>query len=195
MKILGCLFLFFCHTQAFAQINKSATKEKWHYTGLVQGGIIVGANKEEYTVQTIHGIRHNKLILGIGVGIDNYLIAGFPIVAHGQYLLGRKEKTGFVYIQGGPQLPWKKNDWKEKFSDQYRYKLKTGWLAESGIGYQIPMGKLKLISSIGYSIKQVSYEEQQVFWIGPIFPFQPEPSYDKKQLTTRRLVFKLGIGF
>jgi len=196
MKIIGCILLVFCHVHAFAQKSESALKEKWHYTGLVQGGIIAGANKEEYMLQTIHGIRRNKIMVGIGAGVDNYLIAGFPIVAHGQYLLGKKEKAGFVYMQAGPQLPWKKNEWKAHILDRPQYKLKTGWIAEMGIGYQIPLGKVKLISSLGYSIKQVSFEEQQqIFWIGPIIPRPAEPIYYQNQLTSRRLIFKIGVSF
>ncbi len=196
MKLFGCIFWMICPILIFAQKAQPDDKPRWRYSSLLQGGVIAGANQSTYTIQTIHGFQRNKMMAGIGIGIDNYLIPGFPVVAHGQYLLGKKSSGFFGYLQGGPNIPWRKNEWKETILGNPRYQLKTGWLAETGIGYQIPVGKLKILTSIGYSVKQSRYEELFAVWLGPILPFETwEPVYRQQELTARRWVFKAGIAF
>jgi hypothetical protein len=173
------------------------TKPGWKYTGIVHGGIIIGANGYDYTAQTIQGIQKGPWLLGIGAGIDHYFLPGFPVVAHGQYHYGKRRSKPFAYAQAGPQIPWQKNEWDEKIMNVPLYKMHTGWLAEGGVGYQIPMGKrLKFISSIGYSFKQADYDQLQTFWIGPWPLPQDAPlNYTQNKLSMSRYVLKIGIQF
>jgi hypothetical protein len=196
MKIIITIILsFFC----ISSFGQQPTKPTWKYTGIVQGGLIAGASDYEYTVQTIQGVKKGPWLVGIGVGIDNYFAPGFPVVAHGQYHYGKRRSKPFAYAQAGPQIPWRKNEWEEKFDDQNRFEFKSGWLAEGGLGYQLPLGKkLNLLTSIGYSFKQVTYDEYQpTWWSGPVIPRPSGPIYTgyHQKLTMNRLVFKVGVQF
>jgi hypothetical protein len=195
-----CTLLAVC---GLAQQNEAKQKVKWSYTGMVQGSLIVGSSELNYSAQTIQGVKKGPWMLGLGVGIDNYVVPGFPVVAHGQFNYGKKRSKPFVYAQGGPQIPWAKNQWDDKiWGGVDQYEMKTGWLAEGGIGYSFPMGKhFKLLSSLGYSIKQAKYDEVQMPWswlISSRWPPQagtPDFNYYHQKLTMNRLVLKVGIQF
>jgi hypothetical protein len=182
-----------------AQSTPGKVKTSWEYTGIIQGGLIGGSAELNYSAQTIQGIQKGPWLVGIGAGIDNYVAPGFPIVAHGQYNYGKRRSQPFAYLQAGPQIPWLKNEWDDKFDDENIYDVKTGWLAEGGLGYRFPMGKrLKLISSIGYSIKQVQYDEKRINWWGaPIMPRPGENPWSvyQQKLTMNRLILKVGVQF
>jgi hypothetical protein len=184
---------------AFAQLEKPS----WKYAGMVQGGLIAGSSELNYSVQTIQGIQKGPWLLGIGAGIDNYVAPGFPIVAHGQFHYGKRRSKPFVYAQAGPHIPWATNDWDDKIWGVDQYELKTGWLAEGGIGYSIPLSRrFKLLSSLGYSTKQVNYDEVQMPWTWLISSRWPpsgglmEPmNYYHQKLTMNRLILKVGVRF
>ncbi len=201
MKRLFFSILSIITVSAFAQQEKAAVKPRWQYAGIVQGGLIVGGSEGDYSVQTIQGIKKGPWLLGIGAGIDNYVAPGFPVVAHGQFSYGKRRSKPFAYAQAGPQIPWAKNEWDDKILERDRYKLKAGWLAEGGLGYGFPMGKkMKLLTSIGYSIKQANYDEFQMPWMWMISSMWPPtggtmgPPYHQK-LTMNRLVMKVGVQF
>lgn len=208
MKRLFFSILSIITVSAFAQQEKAAVKPRWQYAGIVQGGLIGGGSEGDYSVQTIQGIQKGAWLLGIGAGIDNYVAPGFPIVAHGQYSYGKRRAKPFAYAQAGPQIPWAKNEWDDKIFGQDQYEMKTGWLAEGGIGYSLPMGKrLRFLTSLGYSVKQVKYDEAKSpyswlfssFW-APDGRFAPsgEPialTYYHQKLTMNRLVLKIGVQF
>jgi hypothetical protein len=200
-KILFATFCLFS-IGAFAQQEKATGKPRWKYTGIVQGGLVAGSSEINYSAQTIQGVQKGPWLLGIGAGIDNYLMPGFPVVAHGQFHYGKRRTKPFVYAQAGPHFPWAKNEWNDKIWETDQYELKTGWLAEGGIGYRIPMGKkLKLLTSLGYSIKQTKYDEVQMPWSWLISSRWPpvggtsDFNYYHQKLTMNRLVLKVGVQF
>jgi hypothetical protein len=198
MKNLCCLMALIISCGLFAQSDKSLTKKKsWHYSGMLQGGFIAGNSGPDYLIQTIQGIEKNKWFVGIGAGIDNYLIPAFPVFAHGQYAFGKQNTKPFVYAQAGPAIPWQKNEWNDKAGENPMYLMKTGWLAETGFGYAFPLGKkVNLLTSIGYSIRQARFDEYQfLFFSGPWFSPDNNPTYYHQELTMNRLVLKAGIQF
>lgn len=202
MKTIFLTILGFVSFTAIAQQDKGTAKPRWKYTGIVQGGLLGGSSELNYSAQTIQGVKKGPWVLGLGVGIDNYVVPGFPVVAHGQFNYGKKRSKPFVYAQGGPQIPWAKNEWNDKIWGVNQYEMKTGWLAEGGIGYSFPMGKhLKLLSSLGYSIKQAKYDEVQMPWswfLSSRWPPQagtPNLNYYHQKLTMNRLVLKVGVQF
>jgi hypothetical protein len=182
------------------QAQQPAPKQGWKYTGIVQGGLLAGSSEINYAAQTIQGIQKGAWLLGIGAGIDNYVLSGFPVVAHGQFNYGKKRSKPFAYAQTGVQIPWAKNQWDDKLWGVNQYDLKTGWIAEGGIGYGFAMGKrLKLISSLGYSMKQVKYDEVQMPWTWFLSSRWPPArstndfNYYHQKLTMNRLVLKVGV--
>jgi hypothetical protein len=177
---------------------------RWKYTGIVQSGLIGGSSELNYAVQTIQGVQKGPWLVGIGAGIDNYVMPGFPVVAHGQFSYGKRRSKPFLYAQAGPHIPWSKNDWDDKIGEVNQYELKTGWVAEGGIGYSFPMGRrFKLLSSIGYSTKQVQYDEVQMPWSWWLSSSRWPPSgglmeplnYYHQKLTMNRLILKVGVQF
>jgi hypothetical protein len=200
MKKISFILLSLVSLGGFAQQAKTVIKPHWQYSGILQGGIIGGSTELNYSVQTIQGVKKGPWLLGLGVGIDNYLVPGFPVVAHGAYHYGHRRSQPFVYAQAGPQIPWAKNEWDDKIGEANVYNLQTGWLAEGGLGYRFPLGKkLKFLTSLGYSIKQVKYDElQNTWWLfssrWPTDVFT-NPTYYHQKLTMNRLVLKIGVQF
>ncbi len=203
MKIIFLALICLLTINSFSQKDTRSAKPRWTYAGIVQGGVVAGSSEINYSAQTIQGVKKGPWLLGIGAGIDNYVLPGFPVVAHGQWQYGRRKAKPFVYAQGGPQIPWAKNEWKDQIFEMDQYELKTGWLAESGIGYNFPLGKgLQLHSSLGYSIKQARYNEVQIpwsWWLSSRWPpagglMEPQDYYRQK-LTMNRLVLKVGVQF
>lgn len=197
--LLATLWLFALN--GFGQQTRDLPTPRWNYFGMLLGGIVAGQSEANYCAQTIQGMQNGPWLLGIGAGIDNYVLPGFPVVAHGQWQYGKQRSKPFVYAQAGPHFPWAKNEWDDKILGSNRYDLKTGWLAESGIGYSMPLGKsLKLNSSLGYSVKQAKYDEAQIPWSSwidagwPISGSTPLTYYHNK-LTMNRVVLKVGLQF
>ncbi|HSK12172.1 MAG TPA: hypothetical protein VK907_03100 [Phnomibacter sp.] len=182
----------------FAQSTDAVKKAQWQFATIAQGGFIAGASEYNYAAQLIPALKHGPWLLGIGGGIDNYVLPGFPVFAHGQYHPGKRKVKPFAYAQAGPHFPWAKNEWEQKsFDGQDLYDLKTGWLAEGGLGYSFPFIKsTRLLTSLGYSVKQVKYDEAQLpFWIWPWPGPGAELTYHHQKLTMNRLVLKLGVQF
>jgi hypothetical protein len=176
--------------------QQQADSSNWKYTATVSGGLIIGAQEPSYLVQTLHGIQKGPWMIALGAGIDYYIIRSVPIVAHGQYhLKGKRASSPYLYAQAGPALTWANNEWIQKFQNQDIYTFKTGWLAESGMGFQFPMGKkLKGFTSFGYSFRQANYQERQLWWIGPWPTPQDVPAnYTQQKLNMLRAVLKLGL--
>lgn len=195
MKVINFIICLGLGLSLQAQSGHEKPKQEWTFTGIAQGGLLAGQSDLNYMVQAIPAVQKGNWLLGIGAGIDNYVLPGISVVAHGQYTWGKRTSKLFGYAQAGPHFPWLKNGWDEKVNGQPVYEIKTGWLGEAGIGYSIPLGKcLKLLPSLGYSIKQVQYSEMQRFWWGP-WPVNMDPVFYENNLTMRRVVLKVGIGF
>jgi hypothetical protein len=195
MKAYFFIICFVLNASLHAQNREEKLAEKWSFAGIAQGGLLAGQSELNYMVQAIPAVQKGNWLLGIGAGIDHYVMPGIPVVAHGQYTCGRRSKKLFGYAQAGPHFPLLKNEWDDKVNGQPVYDAKTGWLGEAGIGFSIPLGKrMKIMPSLGYSIKQMQYTEMLLIWGGP-FPFDREPVYYDNNMTLRRVVLKLGIGF
>lgn len=195
MKVINFIICLGLGLSLQAQSGQEKPKEKWTFSGIAQVGLLAGQSEMNYMAQAIPAVQKGNWLLGIGAGIDNYVLPGISVVAHGQYTWGKRTSKLFGYAQVGPHFPWLKNEWDDKPNGQPVYDVKTGWLGEAGIGYSIPLGKsLKLLPSLGYSIKQVQYTEVQQWWWG-IWPVDSDPVFYNHNLTMRRVVLKLGIGF
>ncbi len=181
----------------YAQADSA--KPRWKCTGIVQAGLINGGTETNYALQTIHGVTKGNWMLGLGAGLDRYVQQSIPLVVHGQYAFGKQKSKGFLYGQAGPQIPVATGFWKDSFNGFNQYQLKTGWLAESGVGYAINLGNQKnLLFSLGYSIKQARYNEQ-IFRVCNWCGVRPEPivapTYTPVKLNMNRLILKVGFQF
>lgn len=189
------LALFMIITVTGLAQTKKTQSNRWKYTGNVSGGLILGAQEPSYMVQTIQGVKKDRWMVGIGTGLDYYIVRMVPIVGHGEYHLktGRKANP-FIYAQTGPAIAWPDGEWNAKIGELNVFEFKTGWLAESGFGYRFPLGKtLKGFTSFGYSFKQTRYEELQAWWIGP--PIWPPPQIDENRIQQKMNMFRANIRF
>jgi hypothetical protein len=168
---------------------------KWKYAGTASGGLILGAQEPSYMMQTVQGIKKGRWMLGIGAGLDDYMVRTIPIVAHGEYHLKSAAKANpFVYAQVGPAIASPDGEWNAKIGDVNVFEFETGWLAESGFGYRFPLGKnVKGFTSFGYSFKQARYNEVQSWWIGP--PIWPPPQIDENRIQQKMNMFRANIRF
>lgn len=188
-------------------LQAQKTPDKWRYASLTQGGIAAGSSTATYTAQTIQGIQKNGLFTGIGIGVDNYGMPGFPLVAHLQKAFTQKRSKPFIYGQAGVQFAWKKGEWADTVQfarkKQDQYDLNNGFIGELGGGYLFSLGKNKrhaISLSAGYSYKHNSATYKQLSW--PIYwdPIPTPANFDtftteEHRFHYRRIVVKVGYMF
>ena len=149
MKRVGIILLFL-PLGLFAQ-NKKTSKPGWRM--ITATGLVTGESDTKPVFQLSGGIVYDRYFAGFGIGYDMYQFNSFPVFADWRMSFG-KRKIGFIYTNGGYNIPGKykeENDF-SKTSDR----LKGGFYIDAGIGYRIPLGALNRLSfSAGYSHKNI----------------------------------------
>ena len=200
--IIATTTLFFLTVHCLQAQNNLG---KWRYASHTQGGIAAGTSTVSYTAQTVQGIQKNGLFTGVGFGMDDYGMAGLPLVALLQKSFPKKDNKPFIYSQAGIVLPLKKGKWGEKvWLDPTRdqYDLHNGFLAEMGGGYLFGLGKNKrhaISLSAGYSYKHSAATYTQLAW-PPYLSSLPPAGYNKyvteeHRYNYHRVVVKAGFMF
>lgn len=175
-------------------------KKGWQYKGLLQGGLVAGANGAGYQVQTVQGLYKHRWFTGITTGYDSYQMPGALLGLQGSYALSKGPIQPYVLAQAGPFLPIRRGIWDTKLwgNDTYLFDLQTGWWAQGGAGMALPWGKKgkQLHLSALYSIKQGNYIENSWFWIGPMpWPQTSPSSAVQNRLTMHRVLVQAGISW
>lgn len=168
--------------------SQQKTVNKIRYSSINQMGLLAGANKESFLVQTINGVRKAKWFAGLGAGIDFYVERGVPLFLDVRRDLSEKNNTSFLYADVGMYFPWLNFIQREQ---KLNASISPGLYYDLGAGWKLS-GKNKrgFIVSAGYSFKQVK-EKVYPFAVTP-FPGQSvEPEYNNYKY--RRLSIKLGF--
>jgi hypothetical protein len=204
MKKLGFItatgLLLTVSADSYSQILKG-----WKYANHTQAGIAIGSSTDSYTGTTVHGIKKNGWMTGVGTGFDAYGMKGIPLVAHVQKSFFNSRNKPFVYSQMGVLFPVRTDEWKAVVwlrPEEEAYDLNTGYIGEIGGGYLVGLGKSKkhsLSISAGFSYKQANADYKQILWPPHISSIPPQ-SYDeylfeKHTYHYKRLVLKVGFVF
>ncbi|OYY22692.1 MAG: hypothetical protein B7Y69_06025, partial [Sphingobacteriia bacterium 35-40-8] len=134
-------------------------KPKWLFKSTNLIGNLVGEQGSKFSMQSINGFTKNNWMLGIGVGIDPYGHSSIPVFIDIRKTMGKKAWQPFVYADGGPSFPLPDPDLPKTWpSGLSAFDLRTGWMAEMGIGIQKKIvGNTQFVLQIGYSQKYYSF--------------------------------------
>lgn len=193
--LYACLLLGV--TTGYAQ--KKTMQTNWRYANLTNVGTLNGSSGVKAGFQTIHGIEKKNWMVGIGGGIDDYGVPGFPLFIHGQKHFTKMRHQPFTYLQTGIQFPWYKGEWKNTNDTwmQVNYNLENGFIGEAGFGYAFKLGKkLKLQLSTGYSYKSVRAVETSWPMFISIWPIPDETrNISHVHFQYHRIAVRAGIRF
>lgn len=184
-KILFISFFLGLSSVVLAQDTVNS-KAKPVFQSVNNVGMIEGEAGSAFQIQTINGIKFNSVFVGLGVGLDYYVLRSIPLFVDVRKDILTTEKTPFIYGEAGLNLPWAGNsyDW---ISD-----TDPGWFYDVGVGFRIPAKSSAFLISAGYSFKSYSHEEKFSTWC----IFQPCPeNVNQFDFKLRRLSVKAGFSF
>lgn len=186
-------FLCFLLLLIYWSTDAQTSKPKWQFKSTNLIGNLLGEQGSKFSMQTINGFTKNNWLLGLGVGIDPYGHSSIPVFLDIRKSMGKKAWQPFVYADGGPSFPLPNPDLPKTWqSGLPGFDLKTGWVAEFGIGLQKKIaGNTHFIMQLGYSQKQYSFINHNgniVFISGGLWPETTTYEYQY-----RRWAFRMGI--
>ena len=158
------------------------------FQSLLQGGLLEGAAGPSWSLQTINGVHYKSWFAGIGVGLDYYTMRTIPLFLDVRKEIFRKNRTPFLYADGGIQFDWLKTKEKRGWgSSEYD----RGFYYDVGAGYKLGFGKRDaLLVSAGYTMKALREE----LVVNPQCN-EPPCNPDYYNYTFKRLSFKVGWQF
>ena len=172
-----------------------AAQKKVKYSSQNYIGLLEGAEKSRFQLQTIHGIKFaNTWYTGLGTGLDYYYFRSVPLFLSVTKNFCACERSFYATINGGLNWVWDNttahwvNDWRDgDFTTRLFY--------EASMGYRIGLRNNKdaLLLNIGYSVKQAKEKINTVIGWCDVFPC-PTGS-DELKYNFRRLSLKVGWEF
>ncbi|MBC7948180.1 MAG: hypothetical protein H7Y42_09905 [Chitinophagaceae bacterium] len=108
------------------------------------------------------GLTYKKHFAGLGVGIDQYLFNSYPVYADWRMNFG-KMRLGFIYLNGGYNLPGKTRQDDDEFKTTNTFN--GGFFMDAGVGYRVKLSAVhRLLFSAGYSQKNMSNRVGYLNW-------------------------------
>jgi len=160
------------------------------FQSLLPGGLLEGASGPSWNLQTINGIYYKTWFAGIGIGLDYYTMRTIPLFLDVRKELFRKNRTPFLYADGGIHFDWLKTREKPGWgSSEYN----RGFYYDLGFGYKLGFAnKDAIFVSAGYTMK--SLREERMLAVQCIqFPCSPTKEYYSYKFS--RLSLKVGWQF
>jgi hypothetical protein len=190
MKKLFVAGICLLSTSLMAQTGK--VKKTSSYL-MPQIALLNGSSGAGAQIQLAGGLVKNNWHLGLGTGIDYYELTSVPVYSDIRYHFG-KEKKAFAYANLGYNFHWKEStEGRVYIMPPPNSTVKGGLYTDLGIGYNIGLGKNhSLALSIGYSVKQLTEEVEEMLW-GPFpLPVQVDPTIRRYEYTFKRVSFKVA---
>lgn len=159
-----------------------------------QIALLNGSSGAGAQVQLAGGIVKKDWLIGLGTGIDYYELTAVPVYTDIRYQFG-KEKKAFAYANLGYNFHWKEStEGRVYVMPPPNSIVKGGLYTDFGIGYNIGISKHQALAlSVGYSVKQMSEEIEEMMWPGPFpQPVQVDPTIRRYDYAFKRISFKVG---
>ena len=140
------------------------------------------------SLSTIHGIRHKRFALGIGLGYDVYQEwRTLPLFGSLAYDFFRyRGNSFFIQLNGGYSKAW----YSLADEDQFTYKEKGGIFLHPLVGYRIYTPKIDVYLTAGYKFQRLTYDQTPKWWAW---------GYPRNKITVdrdiERLSIQIGLGF
>ncbi len=155
-SVLAFILICFSCQKLVAQSDSSSIKKKQviYFNNFLAGGLLSRSEQGSgLTLSTTHGVRINRLALGVGVGFDSYLDwKTNPVFGSISCDFGKVDQNAFfIQFNAGYSNAWeiKKDDW------QSNYNVSGGKMISSIIGYRITAKQFSLYISAGHKFQQV----------------------------------------
>lgn len=191
MKKLFIAGICLLSTNLMAQTGK--VKKASSYL-MPQIALLNGSSGAGAQIQLAGGLVKKDWLIGLGVGIDYYELTGVPVYSDIRYHFG-KEKKAFAYVNLGYNFHWKEStEGRVYIMPPPNSRVKGGLYSDFGIGYNIGVGKHQALAlSMGYSVKQMSEEIEEMIWPGPFpQPVQVDPTIRRYDYAFKRISFKVA---
>jgi len=190
MKNLFIAGICLLSTSLMAQTGK--VKKASSYL-MPQIALLNGSSGAGAQVQLAGGLVKNNWHFGLGTGIDYYELTSVPVYSDVRYHFG-KEKKAFAYANLGYNFHWKEStEGRVYIMPPPNSTVKGGLYTDLGIGYNIGLGKNQSLAlSIGFSVKQLTEEVEEMLW-GPFpQPVQVDPTIRRYEYAFKRVSFKVA---
>lgn len=178
-KLFFILLVFIVPVVCFGQ-----KKAKLKFTSINQFGTLSGESSTEFQMQSINGFNYKSISACVGIGMDYYVEATYPLFLDLRTNIFNKASTPFIYADGGYSCLSKKS------LGEYEMDRKGGAYYAAGIGYEFPVnGKVKAVIDCGYSYKQFSKIIDNEPWRSSVH------SFDTYDYSLNRISIRAGLRF
>lgn len=191
MKKLLVVGMCLVSTSLIAQTTKA--KKTSSYL-MPQIALLNGSSGAGAQVQLAGGLIKKDWHFGLGTGIDYYELTSVPVYSDIRYHFD-KAKKAFAYANLGYNFHWKEStEGRVYIMPPPNSTVKGGLYTDLGIGYNIAIGKKNSLAlSMGYSVKQLTEEVEEILLPGPFpLPIQVDPTIRRYEYTFKRVAFKVA---
>ncbi len=179
---------------AFA-IEVHAQKKVLPYKSLTTVGLAQSANATVFSAYTFNGVEKNKYFFALGTGFDNVGVPSIPILAYAQKRFFKRKNEPYLYGFVGPTISVKTKKWRDNKPFFGSIVLKNGYMAETGIGYLLKLGKTtRLNFNLGITFKEYKYIYNYNDFICGITGCFPVGTFRKEFYKIRNQTFTLKTG-
>ena len=187
MRLLYSLSLLVVFNLASAQ--SPLYKKKLVFSSINSIGLLSGSSGDNFTVQTINGVRCNQWNIGVGTGLDWYGIRTIPLVADVRRYFTKNKNQPFLYANGGISFVWAKT-LPETLYYTNKVDYKRSFCGEVGLGYKVALkNATSLALSAGYSYKKISFDQ---YYYAGIRGTELKETYSYNY---RRIALRIGLQF
>ncbi|MDH5366382.1 MAG: hypothetical protein OEW67_05300 [Cyclobacteriaceae bacterium] len=192
-KIILITLLIWCFlTSANSQDIDSIKSIDVKWVNSARMGMVFDTNSGltgRLSTRYVTGIKINKIVAGIGVGVDDYEhLFTAPVFFELKYNAFNSENSIFIYAQGGFCVPFKKRSYGVDTKNQ-------GINMGVGFGYEWEIDGVNLFCKSGFQMQDVTSEPQiyyNNFWYNDSIYPQSGTEITRKM---GRAIFLIGINF
>lgn len=183
IAILTVINIFFS-AAAFSQ-RQSCSFHSYNSVQLFNGQAATSVG-----IQSVNGWQYQKLFAGLGAGFDYYYHRSVPVFAELRYNLAGQSRQWQLYMNGGINLPFGKQNKKEPYKTG---DFKSGRVLAAGIDYHIPVKKDAFIAGIGFSQKTITQMVDNTIWNPALSRMENVPIRERFEFN--RIIVKVGWVF
>jgi hypothetical protein len=162
-------FLVFFFIPVFSVAQSTDTLQDKHityYNQFLTGALFLKGGKViTLSASTYHGIRYDRLAIGLGISYDTYSNwKGLPFLVSVAYdIAAIKENYLFLQLDAGSGGAWPLYN----EGDFYAYEKKRGTLIHPAIGYRLIKDGWSLYIKGGYKFHRIRYDVYARWWGSP----------------------------
>ena len=167
---------------SIAQSDSIVARPVYFYS-IHTGGLFAKENAPSLSISTIHGMRHKRIAVGLGIGYDVYSEwRTMPVFASLSYDMSHSARPNafFIQLNTGLSKAWVP----DLETGDFDFKEKGGTMVHPLLGYRIRTEKFNLYFTAGYKFQILQYEQSPNWWIW---------GYTSSKTTVNRKVERLSI--